>query len=133
VSFVRSCIGGVDFGRPVATKERCQCLIDEFGISGSSVESASVIEEGAVNGRTDPSASHATIMPRSRHLENPPANVQHPAAPNPLVIGMYAIGLALQIVPIAIGLLAQSASIAASWWLTMAISPYWLATHLAAS
>ena len=37
VSFVRSCIGGVDFGRPVATKERCQCLIDEFGICGPGV------------------------------------------------------------------------------------------------
>jgi len=63
VSFVRSCVGGIDFGRPVAIKERCQCLIDEFGIRGSGVESASVIEEGAINGCTDPSASHATIMP----------------------------------------------------------------------
>jgi hypothetical protein len=28
------------------------------------VESASLVEKGAVNGRTDPSTSHATIMPR---------------------------------------------------------------------
>ena len=37
--------------------------IDELGIGGSSVEPASVVEECAVDGRTDPSASHATIMP----------------------------------------------------------------------
>jgi len=67
MSSVPSCIGGIDFGRPVVAKERCQCLIDEFGISGSGMESASIIEEGPVNGRADPSASHATIMPRSRH------------------------------------------------------------------
>ena len=65
MSFIRSCIGRIDFGRPVATEERCQCFIDEFGIGGSSVEPASVVEEGAVNGRTEPSASHAIIMPRS--------------------------------------------------------------------
>ena len=64
VSFVRSFIRGVNFGRSVAIEECCQCLIDEFGIGGSSVEPASVVEEGAVNGRTDPGASHATIMPR---------------------------------------------------------------------
>ncbi len=74
VSLVRSCIGGIDFGRSVASKERRECLIDEFGISGSSMESASVIEQGAVNSRTDPSASHAMTMPRSRHRENTPGN-----------------------------------------------------------
>jgi hypothetical protein len=63
VSFVRSRIGGINFGRSVAIEECCQCLIDEFGIGGSSVESASVIEKRAVDSRTDPSASHATIMP----------------------------------------------------------------------
>ncbi len=81
VSFVRSCIGGIDFGRPVATEEGCQCLIDEFGIGGSSVEPASVVEEGTVNGRTNPSASHATIMPRSCRMGNPLRMFSRPAAP----------------------------------------------------
>lgn len=68
VSFVRSCIGGVDLGSLVAREERCQRLIDELGIGGSSVESASIVEEGAVNRRADPGACHATIVPRSRHV-----------------------------------------------------------------
>jgi hypothetical protein len=64
MSFVRSFVGGIDLDRPVLTEEGRQCFIDEFGIGGSSVESASLVEKGAVNGRTDPSTSHATIMPR---------------------------------------------------------------------
>ncbi len=81
MSFVRSCIGRIDFGRPVATEEGRQCLIDEFGIGGSSVEPASVVKEGAVNGRTDPSASHATIMPRWCCERNPLRTFGLPTTP----------------------------------------------------
>jgi hypothetical protein len=63
VSCVRSCVRSVDLGRPVATEERHQRFIDEFGIRGSGVEPTSIIEQASVNGRTDSSASHATIMP----------------------------------------------------------------------
>jgi len=60
---VRSFVGSVDLGRSVAPQQSGQRVVDEFSIGGSSVETASVIEERAIDGRTDSSARHATIMP----------------------------------------------------------------------
>jgi len=82
VSGVGSFVGGVDFGRPVASKQGGQRLIDEFRIGGPSVHPACVIEQSAINGRADSSAGHATIVPRSRHAGNPPSMCD-PISPRP--------------------------------------------------
>ena len=72
----------LDFGRPVASKQGGQRLIDEFRIGGPSVHPACVIEESAINGRADSSAGHATIVPRLRHAGNPPSMCD-PISPRP--------------------------------------------------
>jgi hypothetical protein len=46
----------------VLCEERGQRVIDQFGVGSASSGSTSVCEQVGVNGRADPSSSHAIIM-----------------------------------------------------------------------
>lgn len=57
----------VDLCGSVPCEQRCQRVIDEFGVSCACSGSSSICEQVGVNGRADPSASHAMIMPLMWH------------------------------------------------------------------
>jgi hypothetical protein len=57
----------VDLCGSVPCEQRCQRIIDQFGVRRACSGSSSVCEQVGVNGRADPSSCHAMIMPLMWH------------------------------------------------------------------
>jgi hypothetical protein len=66
VSFVRSCIGGIDFSGPVATEKGCQCLIEAL------IATVEVLEPPELADSIRQLVTHLTVSPPQPVAEIPP-------------------------------------------------------------